>query len=46
MENECSLLKNVIELAENGDLRKQEIIEFQKRSFKILSTKNRRKFGR
>ena len=39
MENECSLLKNVIELAENGDLRKQEIIEFQKEVLKYYQQK-------
>ena len=39
MENECSLLKNVIELSENGDLRKQEIIEFQKEVLKYYQQK-------
>ncbi len=39
MENECSLLKNVKELSENGDLRKQEIIEFQKEVLKYYQQK-------
>lgn len=33
------IVKNVIELSENGDLRKQEIIEFQKEVLKYYQQK-------
>lgn len=36
------IVKNVIELSENGDLRKPRNNRISKRSFKVLSTKNRR----